>query len=88
MALGVMRNGSVGQLNMAAMREVAKDIIFFDVGSETQMLYFNSFCIEKCFKCSELIEMKFYILKIKIRGFRSTNFSYYVGEVHTTCDMS
>jgi len=77
MAFGVMRDGSGRQLNIAALREVqVKDIIFFDVGSETQMLYFNSFCIKKCFKCSELIEMKFYILKIKIRGFHYTTLSY------------
>lgn len=76
MVFGVMRYGSGGQLNISEMREVVKDIIFFDVGSETQMLYFNSFCIKKCFKCSELIEMKFYILKIKIRGFRYTTLSY------------
>lgn len=75
MVFGVMRDGSGGQLNMAAAREAMKDIIFFDVGSETQMLYFNSFCIKKCFECSELIEMKFYILKI--RGLSYITFSYY-----------
>lgn len=74
MAFGVMKDASGGQLNIAAVREaMVKDITFFDVGSETQMqLNFNSFCIKKCFECSELIEMKFYISKIKICGFRYT----------------